>query len=141
MRSGSSIFRCALKNELSNLSPLQRARVEPANCYYDQPAAGPWWDPGATFSALNGGAVEEICSSDWAASFRRLGRYAFGPRPAWQLAGTPLGPVAVDVDGVAVAPGSYSYEPSTRTVLFSPSGTPGPGRRIRFSYTAACQAP
>jgi len=92
-----------------------------------------------TLAQDTGGAVDSICTADWAASLEKLGRNAFGPQRSFPLSQVPLDPAAlsVQVNGVPVA-GGWTYDAALQSVVFSPDSVPVAGAIIEISYPLGC---
>lgn len=97
--------------------------------------AAPRYD---TVVSRTGGVWETICTPPWGPSLNDLGGEGHGYRFAFPLAGSPNGPIEVEVDGTSVPPADYTYDEATRTVVFTPGGTPSPGAQVRVLYPSGC---
>jgi hypothetical protein len=86
-----------------------------------------------------GGVFESICTPDWATSLANLSTSAFGPRRRFTLSETPAdsAQIVVEVNGVSVA-GTWTYEPSSRTVIFDEASAPPSGSIVRITYPLGC---
>jgi hypothetical protein len=86
-----------------------------------------------------GGVVENICTPNWAASLELLSEKAFGPNRHFQLTAMPsdASRFGVRVDGLEVKDG-WSYDESTRTLLFKPGAEPSPGATVTVTYPVDC---
>ncbi|MFP2928335.1 choice-of-anchor D domain-containing protein [Pyxidicoccus sp. 3LG] len=86
-----------------------------------------------------GGAVESICTPNWAASLEKLSNSAFGPNRKFKLSEQPADPtrIVVVVDGVQVTSG-WEYDAATNSIIFDRSTAPGPGSMVEVTYPLGC---
>jgi hypothetical protein len=86
-----------------------------------------------------GGAVESICTPNWAASLEKLSNSAFGPNRRFTLTEQPADPsrIVVEVDGVQVGAG-WQYEADSNSILFDRNAAPAPGAMIEVTYPLGC---
>ncbi|QSQ27854.1 choice-of-anchor D domain-containing protein [Pyxidicoccus parkwayensis] len=85
------------------------------------------------------GAVESICTPNWAASLEKLSNSAFGPNRRFRLTEEPADParIVVEVDGVQVTDG-WHYEADSNSILFDRDAAPAPGAMIEVTYPLGC---
>ncbi|WP_163996876.1 choice-of-anchor D domain-containing protein [Pyxidicoccus caerfyrddinensis] len=86
-----------------------------------------------------GGAVESICTPNWAASLEKLSNSAFGPNRRFTLSEQPADPerIVVEVDGVKVTDG-WAYDASNNSILFERDAAPAPGSMVEVTYPLGC---
>jgi hypothetical protein len=122
-----------------NLIGPQRA-IAPDGCKYD--TSGKLSDAGRYEGLvhLTGGALGEICSTNWAQSLTALGQTVFGFRTIFFLNGTPDLATALDVrvDGKAVSSTDYQYDPASNSIQFTTTKTPQPGQNLTVTYRTMC---
>jgi hypothetical protein len=138
-------------NRFRNIKGYQRANMftfnvigpflasAPAPCTYDD------FTDSSTYHAMTmdtQGVEYEICAPDWATKLQDLGKTAFGYRTVFFLSAQPdltMGrTIDVKIDGAAVPAGSYTYDPATLSIEFTPATTPGPGKTLTITYYKAC---
>lgn len=117
----------------------------PVSCSYDDPFAGS--DPRyQEIVSTTGGVKEEICTPDWAAALKDIGKAAAGFRTQFTLTAQPgsAQSVVVKVGGVAVpatdATGkkNWSIDIVTGTLTFETGAVPPAGAKITVEYQLAC---
>ena len=86
-----------------------------------------------------GGAVESICTPNWAASLEKLSNSAFGPNRRFTLSEEPadVTRIVVDVNGSRVTSG-WEYDASTNSILFERTAAPPPGAMVEVTYPLGC---
>ncbi|MGI5864840.1 MAG: choice-of-anchor D domain-containing protein [Myxococcales bacterium] len=127
---------------VSGMLPTQ-ASLPGGSCQYDDLTAGQS-HRARTLVAATGGALEEICSTDWPAAMSNIGAVAFGSasRSRFHLSELPdtAEPILVEVDGAPLPAGArWAYNASANAIDFEPSAAPEPGSTVRVTYTAICQ--
>jgi hypothetical protein len=86
-----------------------------------------------------GGAVESICTPNWAASLEKLSNSAFGPNRKFTLTEQPADTtkIVVDVNGIRVGSG-WEYEASTNSIIFERDAAPPAGAMVEVTYPLGC---
>lgn len=89
------------------------------------------------FVRLTGGMSESICGN-WSRTLADLGDAAFGLRQVFTLSrdADPQAPIIVELDGRAVPPSEFTYDPANRTIRFMTA--PPERTRITVEYTPSC---
>ncbi|MBZ4417001.1 choice-of-anchor D domain-containing protein [Myxococcus sp. RHSTA-1-4] len=86
-----------------------------------------------------GGAVESICTPNWAASLEKLSNSAFGLNRKFPLSEQPADParIVVDVNGARV-PSGWHYDAGTNAIIFDRDAAPQAGAMVEVTYPLGC---
>lgn len=85
-----------------------------------------------------GGVVESICTQNWSDSLKKISSSAFGLARRFPLNAQPgeVSSIEVEVNGQQVT--SWSYEPSSNSILFEEGAAPPAGAAIDVTYSLGC---
>ncbi|MCI0670854.1 MAG: choice-of-anchor D domain-containing protein [Myxococcaceae bacterium] len=97
---------------------------------------------GSRYLALaqaTGGAVESICTADWARSLKKLSDATFSLKTKFPLSQTPVDPaqISVRVDGAPVTSG-WVYDRVNNSIEFVAGSLPPAGVMVEVSYPLGC---
>ena len=94
-----------------------------------------------TLAGLTGGSIENLCSSDWGATFDRLSGDIVVRTLVYPLTAVPFDPTElrvffVDASGVETEQpaGTWSYDPAQNAIVLADGATPPPGTTIVVRY-------
>jgi hypothetical protein len=139
------------KNRFLNIKGFNRSNMftfsvigpfllsSPSGCEYDSDFNGTTYGLMATDT---NGVKDEICTPDWAAKLRDLGKTAFGYRTTFFLNSTPdlSGGKVLDVKVGGAAPPAvdWTYDPATNSIAFASMKAPTPGQTLTVTYFTLC---
>ncbi len=93
------------------------------------------------FSMVNNGRLEDSCDlAHYSDMLVRIGQALLVPRTVFPLTQTPgaTGQITVTVNGVAVDPAAYTYDPAQNAVTFRVDSAPPYGSHVEISYDPGC---